>query len=580
MRFLPSVIGISITAKVAVIGTMSSESKNLMSVYPHPRYLIEAVTPVAPVSFDEYVKAIRGPHTPPAEVPAPVAAVTSDDTFCQAPLSEKSRFLPSQSEMLAGGGKMMEMFLDTFAAKIRLNLADKIVDIYLAWENSVGKELGRIGTTMRGEIELYASHQENVGKLASAATDPSTHASPLLSRTGEKFKSDLSQMPLTGLAASTGKYHHLQSKAEWEGLGKHYGECENAAKIIHHRTVSFMERTHSLFVVSFRSVRFDNPPGHLRTVFPPDFLSAESSSGKSEDELKSYVAGSNVAGPESREMKLYGEMVDKIKESLKSKDGVKSADGVAPRISSIVDAGFPEGSSASSPAGSRFSQKMSYLMDYISIVSSMRFGTEDGKAVWLALRELLNAELRETIKQALVDGKELTKGLGVLAETIGGVYYDAETFTKGVPDETASRESPSSPSGFAGMLKHLEHANVAATDHESQPHRTKYTVMVMRKLHAHIIALAKNMPQREPVDTNAERGETESIIEEDPVGKAEADTPKNNLLHAAICILYDKIDGAQVFSDSPFTETSCSRVTAIGEQVITELIAAAGGKEH
>jgi|LauGreDrversion4_2_1035121.scaffolds.fasta_scaffold00643_19 hypothetical protein len=581
MRFLPSVIGISISAKVAVIGTMSSESKNLMSVNPHPRYMIEAVSSEAPVSFNEYVKMARviteAHGTPGAQ---------AEGQFCQAPLSEKSRFLPSQSEMLAGGGKIMEMFLDTFATEIRLNMAKTIVDIITAWNSSVLKELTRITAAMAGQQRLHLQHASNADALAAKAVAPTSGSgTPLLPRTKDGiFKSDLSTVSLEKLADSPEQSHHLQSKQEWVELAGHYKKCAEAVQSILGIAKGIEDDVTGLYAEINDWVLNDERPEpkyKWKTVFPPS-VPAEDGAHQSYYEAKRN----------SPEITLYKSMVDKIKENL------KTADDVASLISSFAESDAfkaPREATTTSASLSRFSQKMSYTMDYISIVSSMRFGTEDGLVVWGVLRKTLNGQLIKMIATANTYTEELKRGLETLATTIGGVYKDAETFTNGVTNETPPGDSPSSPSGFAEMLKHLDKANgETMTDHASQPHRTKYTMMVMRKLHAHIIALALNAPRSDAVGAEARSDEesaeraliTQEIVDEKPEARAQKTSTKRKVvvtvlcLDAAQCILYDDIDGAQVFSGGLIKgEKGCSGVTAIGEQAITELIEAVDKRE-
>ena len=171
MRFLPSVIGLSITAKVAVVE--STSSKNLISIAPHPRFLIEAVSQEAPVSFIEYVNSKR-----PSSTGGPDSVSGAGDaTFCRAPLSHDSKFLQTQSDMLSGGGKMMEMFLDTFATEIRKNIWSKIINIQEAWKASVGAELDRIGQAMKGQKNWYSEHAGHADGLAVKAREASDRKS-------------------------------------------------------------------------------------------------------------------------------------------------------------------------------------------------------------------------------------------------------------------------------------------------------------------------------------------------------------------------------------------------------------------
>lgn len=257
----------------------------------------------------------------------------------------------------------------------------------------------------------------------------------------------------------------------------------------------------------------------------------------------------------------------------------------------------------------RFSKKMAFMTNEISIISSLRKGAEDSLRVMKNLRSVLHKQMMDMIGQATSKWREVGQNLDTLDDVIYPVYYDAEAFTSDMKSEEAPVSSdavaPRTLKGFLEILKHLEDANNAETDHKSQPQRTKYTLMVMKELHSHIIALYWGLdPERAPIKTEEwttqPRSQRLNMIMTDILIPGAIDalmrrsdqrvppqdslktkdsrnrvqtTPEEVLDSSKItsqCILYGEIDGSQIFAaPQPSSMTNiCEKPNSFGKFII------------
>ena len=636
-------------AAKSAVATNSESPRNLMSVVPHPRMFIEAVSDQEPIDVTAKLTAQRD--------------LEKNKRFCAAPLSVDSEFIPDQIETMVSAGKWTELYLDSLASDIRNNILKTSKDLEKLWVESVGEEMERIRVLMESESKRYSELAEQTGSLAAQSQaavssgksasgvsesvggpkspavpgtvvdDSLIHVNPVFNQEGGKVVTPSADMEIAAIKDKN--RHHLQSPLGWISLENYFRQSAADSTQVTEKIAFVFNSVATAVATCKMDIHFGDG---FKTVWAP-FDSVTSQSipetkaimeeikkgeisdlGKYKelvgkpDSLKARLLGTQSSPTPAALQRRYAEVIASLKSEASATLSVTveldSYLKEALLVSNKHDVGEPKTKTVDDTvaaktatkdgefASFRFSQKVAHLTDFISTISSLRYGAADGERILRTLSSNLEKRTMNLIQLARGTLELIDSKLKALHMTIGGVYYDAEGFTSDIADgATVVPDSAAigSLKGFHDILKHLENAHTASTDHGSQPHRTKYTLMVMKELHSHILALVASVSKSGAVTPYEQQlGEIKtSIFEFKPlvpapepqsgVSTASSEKPPKPLVVdvnplersdiTAKCILYGEIDGAQAFAASPSGQAGlCAKPNAYGKVVIEELV--------
>ncbi len=292
-----------------------------------------------------------------------------------------------------------------------------------------------------------------------------------------------------------------------------------------------------------------------------------------DDIVGKQAVGTGVAGPDSLE-RLEFKMSDvKFFQQI-----IVGSKGKISPSNSLIKADRGVG---------RMSEKIADPLSQVAHFSSMRFGIMDGLTIMKSLRSQFADQLTTMIASANTNLATLAEGLKEYHKDAGSVYRDADLFTAKLNGDKAQ------VSDFQSALDHLRSVE-SMKHHESLPQRTKYISIVMKELHAHIIALVAGLGKGESLGaTTVSPATIKSSILSYTAGSSPTDislvTPKDpnhvvrsnsEIPHAdeidkakitAQCILYGRVDGAQTFAENKI-EDLCTEPRNFGMSVINKLM--------
>jgi hypothetical protein len=182
------------------------------------------------------------------------------------------------------------------------------------------------------------------------------------------------------------------------------------------------------------------------------------------------------------------------------------------------------------------------------------------------------------IRESLGKVKE---GLERIDNDLIGVYEDADKFAPGSSSESSDTETYQSAfDALQGALKSKSH-------HESLPGRTRYIVNTVKILHSHLIALVHSHDESITSVPASIKAKILSFTSADlslvapfsdqvksyPASEVSAKLTalKDNSALTTLCIIYGKVDGAQILENPPIDEV-CKEANAYGMGILKEKI--------
>ena len=570
-------MGLSISAKVAGLSSDTSPPRNLMSVSPHPRMLIEAVSGEEAIAFQEELRRDR--------VMNPLKSTT--------PLSEESMFPQLVGFTTKYGEDQIKMFLDVLTSEERAQILVKTVEVADVWYRSIGEEQAAILASISHQMESYESNAKTFEKGGHLVSSKSVgNVNPVLDHANlgggvTSFGSDTDAAIYPESRVENSETYVLD---DWESSTKFHSEAATLCRGI----ISDISQGIEIFT----GIIWQSVDGQLRDTIGDKKLNLDQSSvvnlifdspihGEYIERLmpmpQSVPRGGRLLAdmdrrdnrPQRSPPKLVDDLVvsdkplaqgeeEEVASSIVKVEDPMNARTVGPRnlLSHMIRSPDTIGSSPSGPteySSPDSLERLLFKFDHIKkfrqriveykheLVAAHTAGSAlpaestmiDNNRLSQRLAHLVSevsrlSSMKLGIEDSLTIFKELksayTKQVNQMitkAQTklssINRYLKKFETIVAGVyidaqafiSDKIVPDSLHNNHSGFTAALEYLRSVS-SKKHHESLPSRAGYTLLVMQELHAHIYSLVEGMSFRDQVPDEIQSNLLQWHLSEEP----------------------------------------------------------------
>jgi len=559
------------------------------SVRPYPRSMIESISPTLPTPFSTTSKDCSPAQSPPSFVS-----------------QQKDYTLHSLSDT--------RLFLQGLEYASRKDDMRRAYEMRKAWIESIWTELRGIRLRLVKQVLERDSIKSAVDAMASRGIDsPSVQQNPVLDITvvEQNIRRNFAEETEMGEPARSrnpSDAPKFNTREGWKSLKEHHSVAKGSIQSVIDAIIAIDETSFRVFNEHNKIVAQD--PGYqlkwpsFITQADLNAITADVTSIESVGKVKyedfdfyrldktlssalgkvSLPGGDNVVTPLPPSLDQF--VSDNVQTDLEKIAGLVLSDG---SISSQASASLPAAS---------FSQRMSVLNAKLNWLNSLRLGNEDAQNSLLDLIHRVKVPMEDLVKKIEDSLKRIREGLASIDDAVWKVYYDAHGFTS----EVSTDLSPD----FDKAIDHLSNAIQLKNNHASLPGRTKYILDTVKIMHSSLIALVDahadasvtpsitgdakgNVPVVsgnsgliDPIRTQLLKVSSNNKVQEvpKPFTKNRLDDPEKlkldiaklaeNAEKTSKCILYGRVDGAQIFdklTPEPAADV-CAEAHAYGNDVI------------